>query len=224
MRTLACFLFAALAAAAPAVSCAAPFAVQVGEARLALDAPPGFADTGFTGSPRLAELAESLTSASNRILLFAITDGDLRKFTVGDTPAFRRYMLAVTPKAMQDEWVSPRTFKVFVGDALRELGAPPAAGADPVRHLDAQPPGKAAILAELRRDPGVVSVLQGARLPAQRDSEKVEYLAYTTSLVVLRGKALSLSVYSGYETPADLEWLRVTTERWIDELHRINRR
>src|SRR6185503_15734025 len=39
------------------VQCAAaPFAVQVGEARLALDAPPGFADTTNMGSPRLQEL------------------------------------------------------------------------------------------------------------------------------------------------------------------------
>jgi hypothetical protein len=63
---------------------AAPFAVQVGEARLGLDAPPGFADTQFTGSPRLQELGESLTSASNRVLLFALSDADLRRFTLGD--------------------------------------------------------------------------------------------------------------------------------------------
>ena len=34
---------------------AAPFAVQVGETRLALDAPPGFADVQMTGSPRLLD-------------------------------------------------------------------------------------------------------------------------------------------------------------------------
>src|SRR6267378_4739945 len=42
---------------------AAPFAIQLGDTRLGLDAPPGFTDSGFTGSPRLQELAESLTSA-----------------------------------------------------------------------------------------------------------------------------------------------------------------
>ena len=47
---------------------AAPFAVQVGEARVGLDAPAGFADTTFTASPRLQELSEALTPASNRIL------------------------------------------------------------------------------------------------------------------------------------------------------------
>ena len=32
---------------------AAPFAVQVGDTRLGLDAPPGFADTTSMGAPRL---------------------------------------------------------------------------------------------------------------------------------------------------------------------------
>ena len=78
-------IFAALVSAvvgAIALECAAaPFAVQLGDIRIGLDAPPGFTDTGFTGSPRLQELAETLTPASNRILLFAISDTDLRRFT-----------------------------------------------------------------------------------------------------------------------------------------------
>jgi hypothetical protein len=79
---------------------AAPFGVQVGDSRIGLDAPAGFSDTSFTGSPRLTELAETLTSPSNRILLFAISDGDLRRFMAGDPPELRRYMIAVTPKGM----------------------------------------------------------------------------------------------------------------------------
>ena len=89
---------------------AAPFAIQVGEARLGLDAPPGFADTTFTGSPRLQELSETLTSPSNRILLFAISDGDLRKFTLGDPPDFRRYMIAVTPRDLERERLDQQRF------------------------------------------------------------------------------------------------------------------
>ena len=70
--------------------------MQVGESRIGLDAPPGFADTAFTGSPRLQELAESLTSASNRILLFAISvtrflNGTMTSLAFAETPeAFHR--------------------------------------------------------------------------------------------------------------------------------------
>jgi len=216
-----------LAAALAAISlqcAAAPFAVQVGETRIGLDAPPGFADTGFTGSPRLQELAESLTSASNRILLFAISDADLRRFTLGDTPELRRYMIAVTPKGLERERVSPAAFGAFVRDSLAALGSPPAAG-DLQKYLDAQPPGKTSLLAELRREPGVVSVLQGTRAPAQRrSSEAPQYALSTTTLMLLRGKALNLSVYTLYENAADLDWVRATTARWVDDIARLNNR
>ena len=203
---------------------AAPFAIQLGDTRLGLDAPPGFADTGFTGSPRLQELAESLTSASNRILLFAISDADLRRFTLGDAPELRRYMIAVTPKGLERERVSPAAFGAFVRDSLAALGGPPAAG-DLQKYLDAQPPGKTSLLAELRREPDVVSVLQGTRAPAQRrSSEAPQYALSTTTLMLLRGKALNLSVYTLYENAADLDWVRATTARWVDDIARLNNR
>ena len=219
MRTLAAAL------AAISLQCAAaPFGIQLGDTRLGLDAPPGFADTGFTGSPRLQELAESLTSASNRILLFAISDADLRRFTLGDTPEYRRYMIAVTPKGLERERVSPAAFGAFVRDSLAALGGPPAAG-DLQKYLDAQPPGKTSLLAELRREPDVVSVLQGTRAPAQRrSSEAPQYALSTTTLLLLRGKALNLSVYTLYENAADLDWVRATTARWIDDIARLNHR
>jgi hypothetical protein len=203
---------------------AAPFAVQVGEARIGLDAPPGFADTSFTGSPRLQELAESLTSPSNRILLFAISDGDLRKFTLGDPPEFRRYMIAVTPKEFERERVDAQRFGEFAGAALRELGERAPAGKSFTEYFDQQPAGKPSVLAELRRDAEVVSALVGARVQPQSRSQKQHYALSTMTLMLLRGKALSLLVYSAYESPADLEWIRVITARWIDELQRLNPR
>jgi hypothetical protein len=203
---------------------AAPFAVQLGETRLGLDAPPGFSDTTFTGSPRLQELAEVLTSASNRILLFAISDADLRKFTTGDTPDYRRYMIAVTPKGLERERVSATAFQAFVADSLQELGTPPA-DANYGKFLDAQPVGKVSLLSELRKDPEVVSVLQGTRLPGQgRYNEPPRYLLSTTTLLLLRGKALNLSVYTAYDAPADVDWIRATTTRWLEELQRLNNR
>jgi len=198
--------------------------VQVGEARIGLDAPPGFADTTFTGSPRLQELAEALTSPSNRILLFAISDGDLRKFMQGDTPELRRYMVAVTPKVLERERLDRERFDGFVQGALRELGTPPPAGKTFAEVFDAQPAGKPVLLSELRRDPDLVSVLVGARVPPHPRSQKPQYLLSSTTLMRVRGKALSLAVYGAYETAADAEWIRAITARWIDELQRLNLR
>jgi hypothetical protein len=202
---------------------AAPFAVQVGESRIGLDAPPGFSDTSFTGSPRLQEMGESLTSASNRILLFAISDTDLRRFTVGDQLDLRRYMIVVTSKSMDRERMSESAFKALVSDSLRELGKPPAGG-DFVKLLDSRPPGEVSVLGELRKDADAVSVLQGARTKGARFFDKSKYLLSTTTLLLVRGKALTASVFTQYEDAADLEWIRVTTLRWIDELKRLNSR
>lgn len=211
MRTLLSLLAIWASAAA-----AAPFVVQVGEARLALDAPPGFADVQGTGSPRLLELAESITAPSNRILLFGLEDGDVRRFNVGDSPELRRYVIAVTPKALERDRVD---FQAYAADAVRELGQPPQV-ADVRRYLDRQQPGRGVPIGELRRDPQVVSMLQGARLAAKEP----RYLLSTTTLMMVRGKALSLSVYTLYDRDADLEWIRAATTRWIDELQRLNSR
>jgi hypothetical protein len=208
------------------VSCAlaAPFAVQVGEARIGMDAPPGFADTAFTGSPRLQELAESLTSPSNRILLFAISDGDLRKFSVGDVPEFRRYMMAVTPKELERERVSRQSFAEYAAAAMRELGEPLPPGKSFGEYFDAQPPGQPGVLGELRRDPEVVSMLVGTRLQPPRRSAKPQYVVSSSTMMLVRGKALNLAVFSAYDGPGDLDWVRAVTARWIEDLQRLNAR
>ncbi|HYL25367.1 MAG TPA: hypothetical protein VEV21_13340 [Burkholderiales bacterium] len=204
---------------------AAPFAVQVGDARLALDAPPGFADVQATGSPRLLELAESLTSASNRILLFALEDADVRRFSLGDSPELRRYVIVVTPRSLESARVQLSAFQGLVADALREVGPPVPASTEVRRYLDGQPRGQPALLAELRKDQDVVAVLQSARLPdAPRSRDAPRYLLSTMSMMLVRGKALNLAIYTSYASDADLEWIRGTTLRWIEELQRLNLR
>ena len=218
VRALALPLLAALS-----LSCAAsPFAVRLGAERIVLDVPPGFADTLDLGSPRLLELAETLTSASNRILLFAITDADLRRFQQGDTPEFRRYLLVATPKSLERERVGLNQFREYVIESVLGLGSP-AQPADIRQYLDAQPTGRANLLVELRRKPDAISVFQGTRVPTKAKDKPV-YLLSTTTLLLMQGKALNISAFSGYESDADPEWLKSVTLRWLDELQRLNRR
>ncbi len=224
VRLLACLLAVCLLSTASLDGAAAPFAVQLGDARVGLDAPPGFSDTTNMGSPRLQELAESLTSASNKILLFALTDADVRRFTQGDAIEAKRYIVAVTPKGMEYQRITPAVFKAYVVDSMQGLGMPPAAGSDYRKLLDTTP-GKLQLLEQLRDDPEVVSILQGVRIaPQGRGDEKPQYGLHTTTLVLLRGKALNLSVYGTYDDAADLEWIRSTTTRWVQTLQRLNGR
>lgn len=217
----------ALLAAVVLPASAAPVPVVLGSERFVLDAPPGFSNSTHLSSPRLQEFAESLTSASNRVLLFAITDADLRSFMSGDWPDYKRYMIVVTPARLAGERVDRALFATLVGDSLRDLG-PAAPTTDYLQVLNSQPHGKVSMLAELRREPDLVSVLQGTRLPAPRarfwDDEKSLYFLSTTTMLLLRGKVLHLAVFSGQEAQPDFDWIRGITQRWVDELLRINSR
>ena len=201
---------------------AAPFAVRLGETRVVLDAPPGFADTLDLASPRLQEFAESITSASNRILLFALTDADLRRFRFGESPDFGRYLLVATPRALERDSLGLNQFRDFAAETARALGNP-AEPADVRAFLDALPVGRAALLRELRRTTALASLLAGARLPPGAEG-KARYLLFTNTLMLVRGKALSVSAYTAYQTPADADWLLGVTQRWTEELQRLNGR
>lgn len=216
-------ILAAASLAVASLASAAPFAVQLGSERLVLDTPAGLSDALPVASPRLTELAESLTSASNRILLFGITDADLRLFTQGERLGLRRYVIAVTPRRLEFETLSLSTFERFIEDATRELGEAPKDG-DYMKFLETQPPGQARLLAEIRRDRTGAVFLQGVRLPPKGGfNEKPAYVLATTALLQVRGKALNLQVYSSYDDAQDLEWIRFVTGRWIEDIQRLNR-
>jgi hypothetical protein len=222
MRILAVLL------AAVSLNCAAaPFSVRLGIERIVLDAPPGFSDTTEHASPRLQDLAETLTSASNRILLFALSDSDVRRFTNGDQLEAKRYMVVVTPKGLERERVTQAQFTALVSDSLRGLGKPVDAP-DLIKFLDKQPVGKLHLVGELKKDAALSSVLQATRLPplpgGMFQGSTPQYLLSTTSLFLLRGKAIQIAVYALFESPADVDWLKSATERWIEELQRMNSR
>ena len=226
MRTLAA-LVVVLLTALPLQSAAAPFTVRLGVERIVLDTPPGFTDTTELASPRLQDLSETLTAASNRILMFALSDADVRRFTQGDRLDARRYMIAVTPRGLEHIRVSPDQFTALVAESLQNLGAR-VEGPDLIKFLATQPVGKLHLLAELKQDPAAVSVMQATRIPDLPaatfwQSAKPQYLCFTTTLFLVRGKALQLKIYSLYDGPADTDWLKTITQRWQDELLRLNR-
>lgn len=202
--------------------------MHLGPDRLVLDTPPGFTDTAVFSSPRLAEIAEMHSAASNRVLVFGIADADARRFSVGDPLELRRYMLAGTPHAIERTRISAADFAALMQEVMRELGTLPPASQPPVdfmQYLQGRTPGQSSLLAELRRQPRMVSVLQGIMLPRPegREKEKPVFRLSTASIILAGGKPLYLSVFTAYDGPADLAWIRGVTERWIDELQRLNR-
>jgi len=152
----------------------------------------------------------------------------VRRFTQGEMLDAKRYMIAVTPKGLERERVSPAQFAAYISDSVQNLGKP-VQPPDLVKYLETQPIGRASLISELRREPNAVSVLQATRLPLLPgkkfwESDTPQYLTFTTTIFLVRGKAIQLAVYSLYESPADVEWLKATTQRWVDELLRLNPR
>jgi hypothetical protein len=214
--------------AAFALNCAAaPTPVTIGGDRLVVDSPPGFSDALQLSSPRIQELAESITSASDRVLLFALTDADLRMFMVGDRPEFRRYMVISTPSRLERERVDRELFAQNVSDAMRDVGKAPATD-DYLKHLNAQPDGRPTLLAELKREPEHVSIMLGARILVKQGTvfqdPQYRHILSTHTMLLVRGKVIQLVIYSNYDTPQDLDWIRSMTQRWPEDLARLNRR
>lgn len=207
---------------------AAPFGVQVGPDRLVLDTPVGFADTAAFGSPRLTELAETLADASNRVLVFALTDADVRRFGAGDQLELRRYLLAVTPKARERERISPGQFGKLLEDIERNIDPGFASPENYRIYLRGLPAGQSHLLAKLRREPQLISLLQGTMLPQPppsiwRDEPPAVFKLTTTTLTLIGGRAVYVSAFSAYDSPADVIWIRSISETWTDELRRLNR-
>src|SRR5262245_20245451 len=181
---------------------AAPFALQVGDVRLAFDLPAGFADALPTGSPRVQDLAESFTAASNRVLVFALSDADMRRFNSGDAPELKQYLLVVTPKALEQERMSLQAFERYVRDGLRSIGTP--IEGDFTKTMENRLPGEPALIAELARNPEAVSVMRAVRLPPPEGLfsyfKPSQYVLTSSSVHLLRGKPIHLNLTTGYES------------------------
>jgi len=185
------------------------------------DAPASFADTGFTGSRacrarRIAHLGVEphpcclqfptptcAASRSRRSRVQALHD--------------RRDPEGAGARARQ-----PRALGVLF--AIRWRRSRPARRGGGAKYL-VQPPGKTSLLAELRRSPTWSRCCRAPRAPAQRRSSEAPSTLSTATLMLLRGKALNLSVYTLYESAADLDWVaRDPPRAWIDEIARPNNR
>jgi hypothetical protein len=139
-------------------------------------------------------------------------------------------MIAVTPMELERERVGTQRFGELAAAAERDLGERVPEGKSFTEYFDKQPVGKSSVVGELRHDAEVLSLLLGARVPPNTRmlppgaQKQQQYALSTSSLVLVRGKTLSLTVYSAYESPADLAWIRAITARWIDDLQRLNAR
>lgn len=226
-RRLARTLVAGALLLAGEAALAAPFGVLLGNERLMLDTPPGFSDTAAYGSPRLAEIAEAHADASSRVLSFAMSDADLRRFSVGDTLELRNYLLAVTPRVSERGRLTAAQYAALVEESSRNYGTPPPPSTDFRKYLEGKPLGTPHLLADLRRDSQVISLLYGTLVPQPvpwwaADKPHLMNISSLT-MVNIAGRAVYLYAFSGYNGPADVNWIRTISANWAEQLQRLNK-
>jgi len=134
------------------------------------------------------------------------------------------YLLAVTPRALEQDRMSLQAFERYVRDGLRGLGKP--IKGDFTKVLETRPMGEAVVIAELLTDPDAAAVLRAIRIPPPEGLfsyfKPSQYVLSSSAVILLRGKALTLSLTSGYESKADIDAMRTVMLRWIDDLRRLN--
>ena len=134
-------------------------------------------------------------------------------------------MIVSTPKELRARERERRRVRPAVGRAAARLAAAPRRPTPTTRASSTTSRrARPALLAELARQSGLTSRAAGhAAAVPQEPREAATYLLSTTTLLLVRGKALNLAVYAAYESPADVEWVRTVTARWIEDLKRLNR-
>jgi hypothetical protein len=66
--------------------------------------------------------------------------------------------------------------------------------------------------------------MQGTMLPSQGGwNEKRLFRISAMTIALVGGRAVYLSAFSAYDSPADILWIRTVSERWLEDLQRLNK-
>lgn len=188
--------------------------VQVGEASVTVPALEGYAQLKVE---ELVNVARQLGQA-NRLLALQIPRDPADPGRAKD----RRLMLQIA-RQNEGKEVSISDFGGVKAD-LRKSHAAMAQPGKGDKGMPALQVGRPAGLQLFAGTDRSLAVLVGIRKPAGADGKKAE-VAQVVSFanVLLRGKVMSLSVYSNLDSPADIQWVEKQTRAWIKDALAANR-
>ena len=238
-------LIAALAAwatlvGAPGVRADAPDAASVtlGRHDVSLPVPEDFADPSSV-SPEQRALAERLTPPSHRLLALMLTQDYLAQRAAGDKPHLSRYLLVQAIRATEESGVDAAHFEQLKtqlrhnADAwlakTKELAKPQV---DATLHEVGKQVGDPAVSVEMGTmkflgifDEHADSIAMATVQPimastsaGQHDFNQV--MAFAVVLVDRRPVVASL--YSDYDSQADIDWAEQRMRAWVARLHELN--
>jgi hypothetical protein len=211
--------------------------IEVGGKTIHVPSPAGFHEISEL-SPDTRKLSETMVPSYNRLLAVFVSESDLGRIMKGEPLEFEQYMFLQVYRKVEHTNVSGSQFKQFVGQFKQENETLLERVKDRIGPLLDDMSGK------LSKDYGVLGKLKlGETVPLgifieQNDAVGIAFLvksqvsvegqqidvlmASGMSYIRVKGKILFAYVHSNYETQNNLEWVRTTSRKWVDQILATN--
>lgn len=211
--------------------------IEVGGKTIHVPAPAGFHEISEL-SPYTRKLAEGMTPQNNRLLAVFVSESDLGRIMKGESPEFGRHMLLMVYRQLEHTDFSGAQFQQLVGQVKQEQEILLEKVKDKAGSLLDDALGK------LSKDDGVslklkvgetvslgvfierndtVGFASLTKCQVSAEGQQIDYLmASGISYIRVKGKILYAYVYGIYENQNDLEWVRTTSRKWVDQILTIN--
>ena len=239
-------LLATLAAAAALFSTAAAHAAPVsrsasvpfGKANVQLPVPDGFADPSATPPTALGIMTKALPE-SNRLIAMMLSQDFLDRRAAGDPVHLSRYILVQTYRAAEQAGMSTDDFGQLK-DMFRKQGdqilkgtqATAQEGIDRAAKDVGRITGDKSVsfktgemktLGVFDEQPNSISLatLQPVTT-SDKNGSRSKNQVMAMSIVRIAGRPVGVSIYSDYDSPADIDWAERQVTAWVKRLNELN--
>ncbi len=208
--------------------------VKVGGQSLNMPLPAGFADTA-AAAPQLKQLGEKqFTSEASRLLVYGVEQAGLERMKKNQGEPIQRYLQVQVPKQLEGASATPADFAELKKLVLQQnpsltksenqLATLPKGKLGELTDEKAKQaqPGTPLTLGVLRDDERSLTTLTLSRFETKAGKTGTVYVLTATSHVLVKDKLLHFYLYADYLKPADAEWLRETSNAWLQAVLQAN--
>jgi hypothetical protein len=204
--------------------------VALGDATLHLVAPYGYSE--LKGSPQQRRALESLTPAAHRLLAVFVAAGDLDNLTQGHQITGERFMAVEVQRRNETSDVSIEAFARLRDQLGKQQNTAFTEGQRPAERLlnkafeqkdftiDISGTTPLGVFDETPHSISVASLARFQVTRASRASDNV--MALSANALLASNRIIVAYVETSYESPADVEWLKSTSKRWVRRLIEAN--
>ncbi len=205
----------------------------IGGVKIHVNPPAGFHEIG-TLSAETRRIMESFTPPMNRLLGVFVSETDLVKLMKDEAPDMKRYMMVQTNRQLEERMVSSEDFQQLSAQVREQqftLMEKHRGDIDKLvdqaaenfsRELDSTfeiKVGEQVPLGIITDQPGSIGIGFLGKYQIEAEGQLIEtVVASGITYALFNNKLLYMYVYSSYESPEDIEWVKTRTREWIEGL------